>query len=226
MPRMIRDAFTETDGQRGRLVGIDADHATYYDWNGHDLLRMSRSLTVHALGKTWVAASIATVFAGMLETIMNDGPTVTWAALVGVSLLVLLAFGARGAWPVMLAIGIGVVWLGGIVGWLGLKLNFMNFVALPITLGVGADYAANIWARLRHDGVARLRTVIAETGSAVALCSTTTIIGYSSLLLSRNRALRSFGLLADIGEVTCLVAALVALPALVRYLRSKQGTAA
>ncbi len=216
LPRVVREAFTETDGQRGRLVGIDADHTTYYDWNGHDLLRMSSSLTVDALGKHWVAFSAATVFAGMLETIIADGPKVTLWALVGVVTLVLLTFGLRGAPPVLIALGIGVVWLGGIVGTLGLKLNFMNFVALPITLGIGTEYAANIWARMRADGVARVRTVIAETGSAVALCSLTTIIGYSSLLLSRNRALRSFGLLADLGEITCLMAALVALPALVR----------
>lgn len=217
LPRIIREAFTETDGQRGRLVGIDADHTTYYDWNGHDLLRMSKALTVKALGKTWTAASVATVFAGMVETIIADGPRVTMAALVGVTLLVLFAFGLRGAPPVLIAIGIGVVWMGGVVGSIALKLNFMNFVALPITLGVGADYAANIWARMRTEGAGRVKGVIAETGSAVALCSMTTIIGYSSLLLSRNRALRSFGLLADIGEVTCLAAALIALPALVRF---------
>lgn len=216
LPKQVIDAFTETDGQRGRLVGIDADHATYYDWNGHDLLRMSKALQVDVLGKRWVAASIATVFAGMIETIIADGPLVTKCALIGVTLLVLLAFGLRGGVPVLASIVIGIVWLGGIAGALALKINFMNFVALPITLGVGADYAANIWARLRLEGAQRLDVVIAETGSAVALCSLTTIIGYSSLLLSRNGALRSFGLLADLGEVTCLVAALVALPSLVR----------
>jgi predicted RND superfamily exporter protein len=216
LPKLIREAFTETDGQRGRLVGIDADHATYYDWNGHDLLRMSPALTVDSMGKTWVAASTATIFAGMLETIIADGPRVTLAALIGVTTLVLLAFGLRGAVPVLIAIGVGVVWLGGIVGAIALKLNFMNFVALPITLGVGADYAANIWARMRTEGPNRIKTVIAETGSAVALCSLTTMIGYSSLLLSRNRALRSFGLLADIGEIACLAAALLVLPALIR----------
>ncbi|MGZ3430087.1 MAG: MMPL family transporter, partial [Polyangia bacterium] len=215
LPRVVREAFTETDGQRGRLVGIDADHTTYYDWNGHDLLRMSSALTVDALGQRWVAASAATVFAGMLETIIADGPKVTLWALIGVVTLVLLTFGLRGAPPVLIALAIGVTWLGGIVGTLSLKLNFMNFVALPITLGIGTEYAANIWARMRAEGPSRVRTVIAETGSAVALCSLTTIIGYSSLLLSRNRALRSFGLLADLGEVACLLAALVALPALV-----------
>ena len=216
LPHQIRDAFTESDGQLGRLVGIDADHATYYDWNGHDLLRISSALKVQAVGKEWVAASAATIFAGMLETIIADGPRVTLAALLGVTTLVLLSFGLRGGIPVLASIAIGIVWLGGIAGALALKLNFMNFVALPITLGVGADYAANIWARLRLEGPARIRVVIAETGSAVALCSLTTIIGYSSLLLSRNLALRSFGLLADLGEIACLLAALVALPSLVR----------
>ena len=221
LPKPVREAFTETDGQRGRLIGIDADHETYYDWNGHDLLRMSPSLTVRSLGQTWTAASAASIFAGMLETIIADGPRVTLAALAGVTLLVLFIFGLRSAPPVLIAIGIGVVWLGGIVGTLALKLNFMNFVALPITLGVGADYAANIWSRMRAEGPSRVRSVIADTGSAVALCSLTTIIGYSSLLLSRNRALRSFGLLADLGELTCLAAALVALPALVRVFSRK-----
>jgi predicted RND superfamily exporter protein len=224
LPKVVREAFTETDGQRGRLIGIDVDHRTYYDWNGHDLLRMSSALSVDALGKRWTAESAATLFAGILETIIDDGPKVTKWALIGVVTLVLLAFGLRGAPPVLIAIGVGVVWLGGIVGSISLKLNFMNFVALPITLGVGADYAANIWARLRAEGRSRVRTVIAETGSAVALCSLTTIIGYSSLLLSRNRALRSFGLLADLGEICCLVAALVTLPALVRVFGRRRSS--
>ena len=125
----------------------------------------------------------------------------------------------------IIAIAIGMVWMGGAAGALGLKLNFMNFVALPITLGVGADYAANIWARLRREGAGKLSSVVSETGSAVALCSTTTIIGYSSLLLSHNRALRSFGMLADLGEIMCLAAALIALPALVRAFTRKSAAA-
>ena len=59
-----------------------------------------------------------------------------------------------------------------------------------------------------------LASAARRAGLAVALCSLTTIIGYSSLLLSHNRALQSFGRLAVLGEVTCLVAALLALPAL------------
>ena len=81
LPKVVREAFTETDGQRGRLIGIDVDHSTYYDWNGHDLLRMSPAVTVDALGQALGGGSAATVFAGMLETIIADGPKVT---IVGV----------------------------------------------------------------------------------------------------------------------------------------------
>lgn len=216
LPRVVREAFTEVDNTRGRLIGIDADYENgYQDWNGHDLLRLAEALQVDALGKHWVAASAGTVFGGMIETIHRDGPPVTLAALVGVLVLVFVMFGPRGALPVLISIAVGVIWLGGALGLLKLKLNFMNFVALPITLGVGADYAANIWARLRLDGPRAITSVIADTGSAVALCSTTTTIGYSSLLLARNQALRSFGLAADIGELTCLLAALTVLPIVV-----------
>jgi predicted RND superfamily exporter protein len=59
--------------------------------------------------------------------------------------------------------------------------------------------------------------VIRTTGGAVTLCSITTIIGYSSLLVARNQALISFGLLANVGELACLAAALLALPAVLRW---------
>ncbi|MFI5289646.1 MAG: MMPL family transporter, partial [Polyangia bacterium] len=222
LPTQIKDAFTETDGQRGRLIGIDADHTNYSDWNGHDLLRMDKALKVQALGQTWVAASTATIFAGMLESILADGPRVTLCALVGVVILVLIAFGPKGGLPVLASLAIGIVWLGGLLGHFDLKINFMNFVALPITLGVGCDYAANIWARMRSEPGGSIVNVIGDTGSAVALCSLTTVIGYSSLLMSHNRALRSFGMVADLGELTCLAAAVVALPALLQFLRRRR----
>lgn len=56
------------------------------------------------------------------------------------------------------------------------------------------------------------------------MCSATTIIGYGSLLLARNRALFSFGVFAVSGELTCLITAVCALPALL-VLMAKRGEA-
>ena len=93
---------------------------------------------------------------------------------------------------------------------LGLKVNFLDFVALPITLGLGVDYAINIAHHAGADPVATLRT----SGAAVFICSLTTIIGYASLLVSDNLAIRGFGTASLIGEITCVLTALVLVPAL------------
>ena len=64
--------------------------------------------------------------------------------------------------------------LAGMVAFLSLKdikLNFLNFVSLPITFGIGVDYAVNVMQRARADGVARMHHIIVETGGAVVACS-------------------------------------------------------
>jgi predicted RND superfamily exporter protein len=79
------------------------------------------------------------------------------------------------------------------------------------------DYAVNVFQRRRLDHARSIADCVRTTGGAVALCSLTTMIGYSSLLVARNQALASFGWLADLGEVACLAAALFALPAFLRW---------
>jgi predicted RND superfamily exporter protein len=96
---------------------------------------------------------------------------------------------------------------------LHVKINFCNFVAYPITFGIGVDYAVNVMVRYVQDGEHDVNGAVRSTGAAVGLCSLTTIIGYSSLLLAKNRALYAFGLTAVLGEIACLTAAVVALPA-------------
>ena len=66
-----------------------------------------------------------------------------------------------------------------------------------------------------------------STGAAVALCSWTTIVGYGSLLAARNQALQGFGAMAILGEVACLLAAIMALPAALLWWQARarpQGT--
>lgn len=215
LPRTLQEAFTEVDGARGRLIGIDADGKHYREWDGRMLLRLARALRVTVDGKPYVAASAATVFAGVLETLLADAPRLSALALVAVSLLLVVVFGRRSP-LVLLSLGLGLYWLAGCAGLFGLKLNFMSFAAIPISIGVGADYSANLWARLPAadtGGDGRPAPVAAT----VVLCSLTTLIGYSTLLLGRNGALRSFGLLCDLGEVTCVLAALLC-PTLLRPL--------
>ena len=51
-----------------------------------------------------------------------------------------------------------------------------------------------------------------STGGAVVLNSLTTVLGYLALLGSVNQAVRSLGMIAVLGEMACLVAAMITLP--------------
>src|SRR5262249_58226101 len=103
---------------------------------------------------------------------------------------------------------LGVAWLVGIAAAARVRVNFLSLVVLPVSFGDGVDYAVNIVQRYRLEGRGSLPRVIRETGGAVALCSSTTIIGYSSLFSADNHALAGFGLLASLGELSCITAAL------------------
>jgi hypothetical protein len=97
----------------------------------------------------------------------------------------------------------------------GIKINFFNFIVLPLMFGVGVDYAVNMAMRIRQewpDGVAR---AIRHTGPAIILCSTTTIIGYFVLTTANNKALATFGEAAVIGEFACISSAVLLVPAVI-----------
>ena len=129
-------------------------------------------------------------------------------------ILVILYFrNVRTSVEVLGSLTVGVVLMSGVAALTHLKINFFNFIVYPITFGIAIDYGANVAARVSDRG-GKVLEALAEVGPAVALCSWTTIIGYGSLLISLNRALRSFGQYAVLGEVTTILTALVLLPAL------------
>ncbi|WP_242392472.1 MMPL family transporter [Anaeromyxobacter oryzisoli] len=223
LPPALRRQLTEVDGRVGTPVLVYPSQRMDV-WNGLDVTRFAAELRAVPLPDVPMASSTL-VFADVLRSIEQDGPRATLLSLVGVVLLVLVAFGlgrrtvrslADAGW-VLAALAVGVLWFGGLAGALHLRLNMLNFIALPITFGIGVDYATNIFQRRRLDRGRSIADIVRTTGGAVALCSLTTIIGYSSLLIARNQALISFGVLADLGEVACLAAALFGLPALLRW---------
>jgi uncharacterized protein len=191
------------------------------NWDGHDLLKLSSVVrAVPVGGEVKYSTGNAVIFAGMLEAILNDGPLATLVSFLGVVLIVIvLARGLRGAAIVVGALLLGVLWTIGAAALLDVRINVVDFIALPITFGIGVDYAINIYVRLREEPE-RAAHVVRTSGGAVALCSLTTTIGYASLLVAANHALRSFGQLAILGELGCVLAALLVTPAAFAVARS------
>jgi hypothetical protein len=160
----------------------------------------------------------------MLINIGEDAPKAILFSLIGTFLVIVFAFrGKSSGWLALLALLLGILWLVAFLSLRDIKLNFLNFVALPISIGVGADYAINVMKRRQLEGDEVLYSVLVQTGGAVVLCSLTTTLGYLALLLSINRAVQSFGLAAAVGEVTTLFAAVLILPALLFWRAKRKG---
>ncbi|MCB9653928.1 MAG: MMPL family transporter [Deltaproteobacteria bacterium] len=229
LPESVRKDFRELDGQEGRVVLV-LPNLKLNLYHAAEIARVAELLQHIPLSDGSIVKSSGSfvVFNDMLRAVETDGPKATLYSLLGIILLTIVAY--RRPLDVLIVVGtllIGVAGLGAAALLIDLRINFLNFIALPITFGVGVDYAVNTYARYlieRTSGQDRptaAKRALSTTGGAVFLCSLTTIIGYSSLLIARNGALVSFGKLAVLGEMTCVVAALIIMPSFLMVTRRR-----
>ena len=165
-------------------------------------------------GSVVLGSGRAVIYADIWAAMINDVPKAVLVSLAVTLAVVALAFRAGpAAILVMLALLMGLTWMTGLLTAWSVRLNFLNFIALPITFGIGVDYAVNVMQRYRTEGAGGALTAVRETGGAVVLCSATTTLGYLALVTSVNHAVRSLGVAAVLGEIACLLAAVIVLPA-------------
>jgi predicted RND superfamily exporter protein len=145
-------------------------------------------------------------------------PRAVSLSLGATALAVILLF--RRARPAALVVGtlaVGLIWLMGAMAAAGVRISFINFIALPITFGIGVDYAVNLLGRHRTTPESGILSAMRGVGGPVVLCSLTTTLGYLALLRSHNQAVRSLGAVAVLGEASCLLSAMLLLPAVLRW---------
>jgi uncharacterized protein len=210
------DRFRERDGSVGRLAVVTAspDAKTELAQNLEDFVRGVRAVDVNGKKRNAIGENV--IFADLLQNIDREGPRTTFYSFFGVLLLVFVFFrNLRTSLEVVGSLTVGVILMCGFAASIDLKINFFNFIVFPITFGIAVDYGANVAART-HERANHVAAALAEVGPAVLLCSWTSTIGYGTLLYSLNRALRSFGWYAMIGEVTTITTALILLPAILQ----------
>jgi predicted RND superfamily exporter protein len=215
LPEDLARPFTEKTGVRGRLVLIEPT-AGKSDSDLRYLLRWADSFRETQLpsGEVVRGSGRAVIFADMLQAVVHDIPRSVGLSL-GMTVLAVVVVFRRGssAAAVLAALGVGVAWVAFGLVVAGVRIHFFNFIALPITFGIGVDYAVNVVQRYDAEGRRGILDVLRTAGGPVVLCSLTTTLGYLALLRSINQAIRGLGLLAVMGEVACLLAAVVVLPA-------------
>ncbi len=117
----------------------------------------------------------------------------------------------------------GLVLMLGAMRLFGIAVNYANSFVATMIIGVGIDYSIHLIHRLdRNDGI--LDDGVKETGKGIVLAALTNVAGFGTLTLGNYPAMRSVGVVALMGSITCLITSLTLVPAWMA--RAQRGPAA
>jgi hypothetical protein len=224
IPAALKRPFEEINGDIGKLVFV-------YPKPG-DILSKEPTLKAFAKevgkvklpsGKVLHAAGEPMILADLLGFLDRDGPLITFWSFLGVLIVVFVIAGSiRASITIMGTLLVGFIWMWAFMALIGLKINFFNFVAIPLMFGICVDYSANLCLRISQANLKNkddFSKAYEHGAGAITICSLTTIIGYSVLLSAHNRAVVTFGELALLGEFSAIACALVFVPGLLKILK-------
>jgi predicted RND superfamily exporter protein len=139
------------------------------------------------------------------------------AVALGLALVAaLLWIDFRSSWLMVVALGqllTGVLMMLGTMKLLDMHINYANAFVATMIMGVGIDYSIHVIHRLHRNGGV-LDEGVLETGKGVVLAAATNVAGFGTLALGNYPAMRSLGVVALIGSLTCLLTTLTLVPAL------------
>lgn len=149
-------------------------------------------------------------------------------AMVVIFILLSLIFRSprAGLWAA-LPLTIAIVILFGIMGYLGISLDIATALLSSIMVGVGVDYTIHFLWRFREErrrgvGHAEAASITLVTaGRGIFFNALSVIIGFLALGISNFAPLRYFSGLVVISIGSCLICALLLIPAIVVLLKPK-----
>jgi hypothetical protein len=151
-------------------------------------------------------------------TLLKDSYiTAAWYSLAAIAVMVFIHFRSLTAVGLaLIPVGLGTLWLVGLMGWHGVPFNPANIMTLPLVIGIGVTNGIHILNRYAEE---RTPGILARsTGKAVLVSGLTAIAGFGSLMLAQHRGIHSLGFIMAVGIATCMVAALTFLPALLNLI--------
>jgi hydrophobe/amphiphile efflux-3 (HAE3) family protein len=169
----------------------------------------------------WHDAGIPILRTRYVQT-MNGERAIFLPMATAISLIVLYAmFRQRRAllYP-LIAIGIALVWLAGIMALAHITINIVSYLAFNLLLIVGVSNAIHIlvnYYEQLNQGLPleeALREVIKRIGAALFLTSFTTATGFFSLITTNVRIIQEFGTLLALGVMLMFMLTIIIIPAL------------
>jgi hypothetical protein len=127
------------------------------------------------------------------------------------------AAGIKGSLPLLVA----TLFLFGLMGFLGISLDIVTALLSSIMIGVGVDYTIHFLWRYKaeyavsNDIKKAVSVTLVTAGRGIIFNAFSVIIGFSVLMFSGFSPLRFFGVLVVVSIFSCLISALLLVPAIV-----------
>ncbi len=214
LPQDIRQQFASSDNSHFLVSVYPKEQA----WNFEFLELFSKQM--HKIDDR--VTGMPLVFYILITYIGKDGAMAAGLTLIVVFFLLLADFrSAKLAALTMIPLLFGTIWMLGFMQLVGMQLNVLNVMGVPLILGIGIDDGVHILHRYKIEGKGKIRTIFSSTGKAVLLTSITTFLAFGSLGFSLMRGLASLGVTLAIGITTCLLTTVIILPAIIGLMDKK-----
>lgn len=176
-------------------------------------------------GATFRIASHASILLSLIDEIQGEGLLLIAVALGLVLLFLMIVFGhpLRGLLT-LVPLGIGAIWMLGLMGWLGIRFDFFNVIIIPVVIGIGVDDGVHFYRHYRDagPGLDAIGRTVHLVGAAIVMTSITSSIGFGGLVITEQEGLQSMGHVAITGITTTFIATIAVLPALL-WLAERRG---
>ena len=216
IPPFISDSYRSEDGEDYLMSIVPTQNPWEEDFRKLHMTQLE-TITDKSTGMILAADQMT----AMVEV---DGIRAAVAALIAIFVLLLLDFrNLKLALATLVPLLFSYVSLFGIMALTGIKFDVVNFIAIPLLIGIGIDYAVHFNHRYLLEGNGNMDRVVAKTGAAVLMTTVTTIIAFASFIPSIMRAMRSTGIVLSVAMALAFIFSILFHPAVLIILSEKLG---
>lgn len=127
----------------------------------------------------------------------------------------------------LISVLIGMIWIFGLMGYLGIKLSVIGLLIIPLSLAIGSSYSIHslnqyykeIFSYRNEERQSSIRDIMHHILFTIFLAGLTTFIGIISLSLSDLTHLKYFGIFSALGVLFNVILALTFIPAVLVHVK-------
>lgn len=218
----FRKRITADDLARNYL--ISADHRSFLIYyqvgsRAQEFIKEYERIIepLREFGQVYISGS-APLTARVQDYLNKDLVIFISLSFIAMGLIYTIAFRSkRGVLLPFALSGLSLVWTLGFMGLAGFPLGMISVIVPPIIITLSSSYSIHFlheyYRGLRSGESDPVDYALGKVYRTILFASSTTIIGFMSLLISSSTAFRQFGLIVSLGVGVCTVLSLTFLPA-------------